>query len=179
MIRRFENQAPQIAETAFVDETAVIIGDVSIGDHSSIWPMTVIRADINKVTIGKRCSIQDGTVIHVNHVGPFNPEGDTVLVGDDVTVGHRALLHGCEIGDRCLIGMAAVVMDRVVIESDVFVAGGSLVTPNSVLKSGYLYMGAPARQVRELTEKEREKILYSAEYYAKLGQRHSSVSNFT
>lgn len=173
MIQTFENQVPSIAETAFVDKTALVIGDVTIGEGSSIWPMTVIRGDINTVKIGKCCSLQDSTVIHVNHVGPFNPEGDTVVIGDDVTVGHRVLLHGCHIGDRCLIGMGSIIMDRVVIESDVFVAGGSLVAPSSVLESGFLYMGSPARQARELTDKERKKILYSAEYYAKLGQRHA------
>ena len=172
MIRCFENQEPKIAETAFVDEMALVIGDVTIGERCSVWPMAVIRGDINKVVIGKRCSIQDGTVIHVNHVGPFNPEGDTTTLGDDITVGHRALLHGCHIGDRCLIGMAAVIMDRAIVESDVFIAGGSLVTPRTVLKSGYLYMGAPARQVRKLTKQEKEKMLYSAEYYVELGQRH-------
>lgn len=175
MIRAFENQAPQIAETVFIDETAVVIGDVRIDEGSSIWPMTVIRGDVNRVTIGKRCSIQDGTVIHVNHAGPFNKEGDPTVIGDDVTVGHQALLHACEIGDRCLIGMAAVIMDRAVVESDVLVAGGTLVTPGTVLKSGYLYMGSPARQVRALTKEEIDKIAYSAEYYAQLAQRHLST----
>ena len=172
MIRRFENQEPKIAKATFIDEAAVVIGDVTIAEGCSVWPMAVIRGDINKVIIGQRCSIQDGTIIHVNHASPFNPEGDTTVIGDDVTVGHRALLHGCHIGDRCLIGMAAVVMDRAVVESDVFVAGGSLVTPGMVLKSGYLYMGSPVRQIRQLTKKEKDHILYSAEYYAKLGQRH-------
>lgn len=174
MIRAFENQVPEIDSSVFVDKTAVIIGNVSIGAESSIWPHVVIRGDINKVTIGKRCSLQDGTVIHVNHAGPFNPEGDPVVIGDDVTVGHRALLHACEIGDGCLIGMGAIVMDRVVIEPGVFVAAGSLVTPRKVLKSGYLWAGSPARQVRELTSTEKEKLVYSAEYYAKLGQRHAA-----
>lgn len=176
MIRSFENQVPKIAEKVFIDETAIVIGNVTVEEGCSIWPMVVIRGDINAVTIGKRCSIQDATVIHVNHVGPFNPEGDETRIGNDVTVGHRALLHGCQIDDRCLIGMGAIVMDRAVIESDVLVAGGSVVTPGKVLKSGYLYMGSPARQIRELTKQEKEKILYSADYYAKLGQRHLSSS---
>lgn len=172
MIKSFENQTPSIADTAYIDASAVVIGNVTIGDRSSVWPMVVIRGDVNTIKIGARCNLQDGVVIHVNHVGPFNPEGDAFTMGDDVTVGHRALLHGCDIGDRCLIGMAACIMDRVVIEPDVFVAAGSLVIPGTVLKSGYLWMGSPAKQVRELTDKEKEKILYSAEYYAKLGARY-------
>lgn len=174
MIRTFEGKTPQIAKTAHIDETALVIGDVTIGERSSVWPMAVIRGDINTVKIGARCSLQDGVVIHVNHTGPFNPEGDTVTLGDDVTVGHRAILHGCEINDACLIGMGACIMDRVVMESYVFVAAGSLVVPGSILKSGYLWMGSPARQVRALTDKEKEKIHYSAEYYAKLGSRYSA-----
>lgn len=176
MIRKFENQAPKIAEKVFIDKSAVVLGDVHIDQGSSVWPMAVIRADVNKVTIGKRCSIQDGTVIHVNHIGPFNPKGDATSMGDDVTVGHRALLHGCQIGDRCLIGMAAVIMDRAIVESDVLVAGGSLVTPGMVLKKGYLYKGSPARIVRELTNKEKGNILYSAEYYVELAKRHINSS---
>ncbi len=172
MIKSFENQTPKIAKSAYIDEQAVVIGDVTIGDRTSVWPMAVIRGDINTITIGARCSLQDGVVIHVNHAGPFNPEGDTVTIGDDVTVGHRAVLHGCEIQGRSLIGISACIMDRVVIEPDVFVGACSLVTPGTILKSGYLWLGAPARQVRELTDEEKEKILYSAEYYAKLGARH-------
>ncbi len=174
MIRTFEKHEPQISETAYIDETAIVIGDVSIGESSSVWPTTVIRGDVNTIKIGKRSNLQDGTIVHVNHAGPFNVKGDVTTIGNDVTVGHRALIHACQIGDRCLIGMGAIIMDGAVVESDVLVAGGSLVVPGTVLKSGYLWMGSPAKQIRELTDKEKEKILYSATYYAELGARHSA-----
>lgn len=172
-IRSFEGKTPIISETAYIDPMAVVIGDVIIGQESSVWPMAVIRGDIHSIHIGDKTSIQDGTVIHVSHAGEFNPEGNAVLVGNQVTVGHQVTLHGCTISDLCLIGMGAIVMDGVLVESEVILGAGSLASPGQVLSSGYLWLGRPAKKIRPLTEKEKQHIRYSAAYYAKLGKRHA------
>ncbi len=172
MIRTFAGITPTIAASAYVDEAAVVIGNVSIGAGSTIWPMAVLRGDVNSIVIGERTSIQDGSVVHVNHDAPFNPGGDRAAVGNDVTVGHKVMLHGCTIEDRCLIGMASTIMDKAVIESEVVIGAGSLVAPGKVLKRGYLYVGAPARQVRKLTDEELSYLEYSAKHYADLGRKH-------
>ena len=161
-----------MAASSYIDEMAVVIGNVTIGEDSSIWPMTVLRGDVNTITIGDRTSIQDGSVLHVNHDADFNPGGDPVIVGSDVTVGHKVMLHGCTIRDRCLIGMCSTILDRVVIESNTMVAAGSLVSPGKTLEGGYLYMGAPARQVRKLTDAELAYMDYSAQHYAGLKERY-------
>ncbi len=172
MIKTYEGVAPVVAASAYVDEMAAVIGKVTIGEESSIWPMAVLRGDCNTIAIGDRTSIQDGSVIHVNHDAPFNPGGDRVVVGNDVTVGHKVMLHGCAIMDRCLIGMASTIMDKVVIESNVMVGAGSLVSPGKTLESGHLYVGAPAKRVRELTDEELGFLDHAAEYYAQLGARY-------
>ena len=172
MIREFETYSPQIAQTAFIDPTALVIGQVTLGEHSSVWPMTVVRGDINQITIGNYTNIQDGSVIHVTHQGRFNETGFATIVGDQVTVGHRVVLHGCHIGNLCLIGMNTCIMDGAVLEDQVILGAGSLVTPGKVLTAGYLWVGSPARKVRPLTQQERDFLRYSAEYYAKLKNRH-------
>lgn len=174
-IRQFGDLKPQIHASAFVDETALVIGDANLDEDCSIWPMAVIRADINAVYIGKRSNIQDGTVIHVTHAGKFNPEGFKTRVGNDVTVGHRCILHGCTIGDNSLIGMGVCLMDGVTVESHVIVGAGSLVTPGKVLSSGYLWLGAPARRIRPLNDQELEYLAYSAQYYTTLKNKHSLI----
>jgi carbonic anhydrase/acetyltransferase-like protein (isoleucine patch superfamily) len=174
MIRPFEGIHPTISASAFVDESAVVIGDVAIGDDSTVWPTAVIRGDVNSIRIGARTSIQDGSVIHATHDGPYTPGGVSTSVGDDVTVGHKVILHACTIHDRVLVGMGVIVMDKAVVESDVIIGAGSLVPPGKVLESGYLYVGSPVRQVRPLTEREREHLVYSAAYYVKLAGRHQS-----
>jgi carbonic anhydrase/acetyltransferase-like protein (isoleucine patch superfamily) len=171
-IRSFEEKTPLISESSYIDETAVIIGDVVIGESSSIWPMTVIRGDINSIRIGNKTSIQDGTVIHVSHAGDFNPTGNPVVIGDQVTIGHQVTLHGCTIYDLCLIGIGSIVMDEVLIESEVILAAGSLVPPGQILTGGHLWLGSPAKKIRPLTEREKQHLRYSAEYYVKLGNRH-------
>lgn len=171
-IRDFEHHTPVIDESVFVDPSAVVIGDVIIGHDSSVWPLAVIRADIHKIRIGCRCSIQDGTVIHVTHDGPFNPGGFPTLIGNDVTIGHKVMLHGCVIGDRVLVGMGAILMDGVTVESDVVIGGGSLVPPGKTLVGGYLYMGSPIKQIRKLTERELEYFCYTAGKYVELKNRH-------
>ncbi len=165
MIRSFKGKKPDIGSHCYIDDSAVIIGDVEIGDHCSIWPMTVIRGDTNRIRIGNRTNIQDGSVLHVTHAGDFSPEGAPLIIGEEVTVGHKALLHGCQIGNRCLIGMGSIIADNAIVEDMVIVGSGALVPPGKRLESGYLYVGSPARPARELTGKEREMIPYLADHY--------------
>lgn len=167
-IRPYQGISPQLPDSVFVDPTAVIIGDVILGADCSVWPLTVIRGDMHRIRIGERVSVQDGSVLHITHAGPFNPAGFPLTIGSDVTIGHQAMLHGCTLGDRILIGMKAMVMDGAVIESDVVLAAGSTVPPGKVLQSGWLYMGSPAKPVRELTEKELAYFTYTAANYVKL-----------
>ncbi|HEC16812.1 MAG TPA: gamma carbonic anhydrase family protein [Sedimenticola sp.] len=176
-VRTFEGMTPRIAEDAWVDEAAVVIGDVEIGAGSSIWPGAVVRGDIHRIRIGERTSIQDGSVLHVTHDSTFVPGGHPTIVGNDVTVGHNVVLHGCEIGDRCLIGMGSVVLDGAVVQSNVMLGAGSLVPGGKVLESGCLWMGSPVRRIRELTEKELAFFEYSAQNYQKLGRRHRLMNN--
>ncbi|MEE9304574.1 MAG: gamma carbonic anhydrase family protein [Thiotrichaceae bacterium] len=174
-IRSFEEHTPSIHPTAYVDESAVVIGNVSIGENSSVWPLTVIRGDIQCITIGKRTNIQDGSVLHVTHASAFSapsaPEGYPLSIGDDVTVGHKAVLHGCTVEDRCLIGMGAIILDGAVVETEVMVGAGSLVPPGKILESGYMWLGSPVKRVRKLSDKEREFFLYSTKHYSALANR--------
>ena len=172
-IRKFEEKQPNIDTTTFIDDSAVVLGDVEIGQNCSIWPLTVIRGDVNSIQIGDNTNIQDNSVLHVTHGGAHNPGGFSLKIGNNVTVGHRVILHGCQVGDSCLIGMGATVMDGAVIEANTLIGAGSLVTPNKHLESGYLWMGSPARKVRKLTIEELESIEYSAQHYVKLKNRHS------
>ena len=171
-IRDFQSKSPEIASSAYIDEAALVIGDVSIGADSSVWPMTVIRGDVHSIKIGERTNIQDASVCHVTHDGEYSPGGFPLTVGDDCTVGHRVLLHACTVGDLCLIGMAATIMDGAVVEDKVIVGAGSLVPTGKTLKSGYLYVGSPVKRVRELNEKEIAFLKYSAEHYSKLKDQH-------
>jgi carbonic anhydrase/acetyltransferase-like protein (isoleucine patch superfamily) len=173
-IRTFEASQPCISETAYVDLTALIIGDVEIAADSSIWPLCVVRGDVQCIRIGARTNIQDGTVIHVTHDSRFCPGGQPTLIGDDVTVGHKALLHACTIENTVLIGMNAVVMDGAVVQSYVMLGAHSVVSPGKVLESGYLYVGSPAQKKRSLRDKELEFITYSAQNYVRLKDRHVS-----
>jgi carbonic anhydrase/acetyltransferase-like protein (isoleucine patch superfamily) len=172
MIRAFEGISPVIGEDSYIDTSAVIIGDVVIGDNCSIWPLTVIRGDVNIIRIGHNTNIQDSSVLHASHAGDFNPEGAELHVGNQVTVGHKTILHGCRVGNQCLIGMGSIVMDNAVIEDQTMLGSGSLVPSGKNLHSGFLYLGNPARQIRELSDREKEYLIYSAEYYPKLKQRY-------
>ncbi len=171
-IRTYQGTTPQLGEKVFVDASAVVIGDVVLGDDSSVWPLTVIRGDMHRIRIGARTSVQDASVLHITHAGPFNPDGFPLLIGDDVTIGHKVMLHGCTVGNRILIGMGSTVMDGAVIEDEVILGAGSLVPPGRVLESGFLYVGSPAKQVRPLTEKERAFFTYSAANYVRLKDQH-------
>jgi len=172
MIRPYRGIAPRLGAGVYVDEQAALIGDVSLGDDSSMWPMAVARGDVNTITIGARTSIQDGAVLHVTHDGPYTAGGVALVIGDEVTIGHLAMLHACTVGNRVLIGMHSTVLDKAVIEDEVLLAAGSVVPPRKRLRSGYLYRGSPALQVRPLSDSERAWLKYSAEHYVRLKNHH-------
>ncbi|MEG0965721.1 MAG: gamma carbonic anhydrase family protein [Pseudomonas sp.] len=171
-IRSFQNHSPRLGEGAFVDRSAVVLGDVEIGADSSVWPLTVIRGDMHRIRIGARTSVQDGSVLHITHAGPFNPDGFPLLIGDEVTIGHKVMLHGCTLGNRILVGMGTTIMDGAVVEDEVIIGAGSLVPPGKRLESGFLYVGSPVKQARALSEKERAFFPYSASNYVKLKDQH-------
>jgi len=171
-VRRFEKHQPKLADGVFIDPSAVVIGDVEIGADSSVWPNTTVRGDMHRIRIGARSSIQDNSILHITHAGPYNPEGYPLTIGDEVTVAHSVTLHGCTIGNRVLIGMGSIVMDGAVIEDDVVLGANSLVPPGKRLASGWLYVGSPAKPVRELSEGDFKYFSYSANNYAKLKDRH-------
>ena len=175
-VRSFEGIQPDLHPTVYVDQQALVSGDVKIGADSSIWPMSVVRGDVNSIAIGARTNIQDGSVLHVTHDSEFAEGGMPLRIGDDVTVGHKAILHACTIEDRCLIGMGAIVLDGAVVRSGAIIGAGALVPPNKDLQGGYLYVGAPARQVRELTTKEKQFLKYSAAHYVQLKNRHQKTA---
>lgn len=153
-LRSYRGIFPSLGQNVYVDPQSSVIGDVRLGDDASIWPMVVARGDVNYIAIGARSNIQDGSILHVNRVSETNPEGYPLIIGDDVTIGHKAVLHGCVIHDRVLIGMGAVVLDGAIVESEVIVAAGSVVPPRKRLVSGYIYLGNPVKQGRKLTEDE-------------------------
>ena len=165
---------PTLGDRVMIDPTAVVMGDVWLGDDVSVWPHTSMRGDVQIIRIGARTNVQDGTVLHVTHDGPYNPGGFPLHIGKDVTIGHRALLHGCSVGDRVLVGMGAIIMDEVTVEDDVMIAAGALVTPRKRLRSKHLYAGTPAREVRALSKNEVCFLSYSAQGYVSLKQRYLS-----
>ncbi len=172
-LRTFENTTPSISDDVYIDDTALIIGEVEIGRDSSVWPFTIIRGDVNYIRIGECSNIQDHSVLHVSHVGdPFNPDGNALEIGDRITVGHRVTLHGCTIHNDCLIGMGSTIMDGAIVHSDTIIGAGSLVTPGKELEGGSLWLGSPARRVRALSKEEKESLRYSAQHYQRLKQRH-------
>jgi carbonic anhydrase/acetyltransferase-like protein (isoleucine patch superfamily) len=176
-LRPYLDHAPTLGARVFVDPTAVVIGQVDLGDDVSVWPMTVIRGDVNWIRIGPRTSVQDGSVLHVTHDGPYTPGGIPLVIGADVTIGHRAILHACTVGDRSLIGMGSTVLDGAVIEEEVFVGAGAIVSPGKRLERGGLYIGAPARRARDLTQEEIESLAYSAQHYVRIKDRYLGGPN--
>jgi carbonic anhydrase/acetyltransferase-like protein (isoleucine patch superfamily) len=169
-IQAFQSHMPVLAEEVYVHATATIIGHVSIGAHSSIWPGTVIRGDVNFIRIGVETNIQELSTLHVNHCSDEDPRGAPLIIGDRVTIGHMVILHGCTIEDESLIGMGSIVMDKAIVQRNVLLAAGSLVPEGKVLESGYLYMGRPAKQVRALTSDEITQLKQSAAMYVQLKQ---------
>jgi len=167
-IRHYKNHLPEIAASAYVDEAATVIGQVKLADDVSIWPGVVIRGDVNHIHIGARSNIQDNSVVHVSRDSVYLPGGAPTIIGEDVTVGHMAMLHGCSIGNRCLIGMSTTVLDRAVIEDDVFLAAGSLVPPGKTLEAGHVYRGNPAQKIRPLNQHDKQMMEYAAANYVRL-----------
>jgi carbonic anhydrase/acetyltransferase-like protein (isoleucine patch superfamily) len=172
-IRPFQQIFPTLGARVYVDAAACVIGDVVLGDDVSIWPGTVVRGDVNYIRIGDRSNVQDGSVIHVTHDGPYGrPGGFATLIGADVTIGHRAVVHACVIEDACLIGMGSVILDGAVIRKHGFVGAGAVVSPGKTVASGELWLGNPARCVRKLSEKEIEQLYYSAQHYVRLKDKY-------
>jgi len=171
-VRPFLDKFPQIAEDAWIDAFAVVIGDVKVGARSSVWPMCVIRGDVNRIEIGAQTNIQDGTIAHVSHDSRFNPGGAPLIIHDRVTVGHQAVLHACEVQDLCLVGIGTKILDRAVLEPRTMVGAGSLVPPGKVLEGGYLWIGTPVRRVRPLKDSEVEHLDYLAQHYTRLMDEH-------
>ncbi|KGO98197.1 gamma carbonic anhydrase family protein, partial [Novilysobacter defluvii] len=168
-IRSFQGHEPVLGERVYVDPAATVIGRVELGDDVSIWPGCVVRGDVNYIRIGDRTNVQDGTVIHVSHDGPYTqPGGFPTEIGTDVTIGHGAIVHACRIGNYCLIGMGARILDGAVIEDHAFVGAGALVAPGKVVRSGELWLGNPARMARKLSDAELEQLRYSAGHYVRL-----------
>ncbi|MGH1472011.1 MAG: gamma carbonic anhydrase family protein [Cellvibrionaceae bacterium] len=167
-VRTYQGITPTIGTDVYIDEASSVIGDVTIGKDSSIWPGAVLRGDVNHISVGKRTSVQDGAVLHVTHKSETLPDGWPLIIGDDVTIGHNASLHGCRIGDRILVGIGAIVLDNVTVEDEVIIGAGTLVPPGKTLESGFLYVGSPCKQVRALTDNERERLSYSAQHYVKV-----------
>ena len=160
MIKMYQGIEPKIDETAFIAETVDVIGKVTIGKNSNIWYNSVLRADNNTITIGENTSIQDGSVVHVADEFP-------TIIGNNVTVGHKALIHGCTIGDNTLIGMGSIVLDGVEIGEYTLIGAGSLVPPGKKIPSGVLALGSPVRVIRELSEEEKKNLVQSALNYVK------------
>ncbi|MCV2512936.1 gamma carbonic anhydrase family protein [Leclercia pneumoniae] len=167
VLRSYKDLFPKTGERVMIDSSSVVIGDVRLGDDVSIWPLVAIRGDVNYVSIGARSNIQDGSVLHVTHKSSYNPEGNPLVIGENVTVGHKVMLHGCTIGNRVLVGMGSILLDGVIVEDDVMIGAGSLVPQNKRLESGYLYLGSPIKQIRPLKETEIEGLKYSANNYVK------------
>ena len=152
-IRPFLDHTPQIHESCLIDETSVIIGEVSLAEDVSVWPYAVLRGDVNSISIGARSNVQDGSVLHVSHKNAEKPEGSPLIIGEDVTVGHKVMLHGCRIGDRVLIGMGTIILDDTVIEDDVMIGAGSLVPPRKRLESGWDLCKIPFLPTAEIQTK--------------------------
>ena len=171
-IRPYLDTQPNIADSAYIDPAAVVIGDVVLGEHTSVWPCAVIRGDVNHIRIGNRSNVQDLSMLHVSHKSADKPYGSPLLIGEDVTIGHRVVLHGCIIGNRLLVGMGSTILDDAVIEDDVMIGAGSLVPPRKRLESGYLYVGSPVKQVRPLNDDERKFLVYSAKHYIHIAEQY-------
>lgn len=158
-----------------IHPSSVIIGDVSLADDVSVWPTAVIRGDVESIQIDTGTNVQDGAVLHVSHAGDYSPTGHKLHIGKGVTIGHRAVVHGCTIGHYCLIGIGAIIMDGAVLEDYVMLGAGALVSPGKVLQSGYLYVGAPAKPIRALNDSEKAFLEYSYQHYIRLKDDYLSA----
>lgn len=170
MIKNFLSYSPQIAEDVFVAENATVIGRVFIGKDSSIWYNAILRGDVDEIRIGERTNIQDAAILHCStHRSP-------TVIGNDVTIGHQAMIHGCTIGDEVLIGMGAIILDEVVIPKHTVVAAGALITERSVLESGFLYAGVPAKKIKALSPEQISMLKLSALHYVENAKAHQQTS---
>lgn len=176
-IRPFLDTKPEIDQSCYIDPMAVIIGDVVLAENVSVWPFAVIRGDVNSIRIGKNSNVQDHAMLHVSHKKADKPNGSPLIIGEDVTIGHHVTLHGCTIGNRVLIGINSIILDDVIIPDDVMIGAGTLVPPNKILESGYLYVGSPAKKARPLTEKELAFLPYSAQNYVKVSSYYAEQSS--
>ncbi|MGF1867718.1 gamma carbonic anhydrase family protein [Enterovibrio norvegicus] len=165
VLRSYKGIFPNVGERVYLDPTSVMVGDITLGNDVSIWPLVAARGDVNHIIIGDRSNVQDGSVLHVTHKNTDNPDGYPLIIGKDVTIGHKVMLHGCAVGDRVLVGMGAIVLDGAIIEDDVMIGAGSLVPPGKRLESGFLYVGSPVKQARPLKEAERAFLQKSSDNY--------------
>jgi len=171
-VTRYLDNSPVTGKRIFLHPSCQVIGDVTLGDDSSVWCNTVLRGDVNRIVIGRGTNVQDLTMGHVSHKTTEKPNGSPLIVGEYVTVGHAVILHGCTIGNECLIGMGSIIMDDVVIPDRVMIGAGSLISPGKVLQSGMLYVGQPAKALRVLSDAEIAYLKYSAEHYIDLKDNH-------
>lgn len=176
-MKSFRGKTPQLGDRVWVDDSAVLIGDVTIGEDSSVWPLVAIRGDMHRIRIGARTSIQDNSCLHITHASAYKPEGHPLTIGDDVTVGHMTMLHGCTIGSRVLVGMGTTILDGAVVEDEVIIGAGSLVPPGKRLETGFMYMGSPVKQIRPLNDKEIEYFQYAGLNYVKLKDEYLAEAN--
>jgi carbonic anhydrase/acetyltransferase-like protein (isoleucine patch superfamily) len=171
-LRPYLDKSPILGDRVYVDPAATVIGEVELADDVSIWPGTVVRGDVNFIRIGARTNIQDGSIVHVTHDGPYTAGGIPTIIGADVTIGHGAVIHACTLEDTCLIGMKAVVLDGAVVKRHGFVGAGAVVAPGKVVGEAELWLGSPARMIRKLSAREIESLHYSAQHYVRLKDRY-------
>ena len=175
-IRSYQGITPRLGANVYIDPAAHVIGDVEIGADASLWPCAVARGDVHAIRIGARTNVQDGAVLHVTHDGEYTSGGFPLLIGDDVTIGHGAIVHACTVMGACLIGMHATVLDGVVVHRHSMIGAGAVVTPGKIVGEGELWVGNPARCVRTLSAEEIERLYYSARHYVTLKNRYLAGS---
>ena len=176
-LRPYRDILPTVGERVYVDPAATVIGDVVLGDDASLWPGVVVRGDVNFIRVGRRTNIQDGTVVHVSHDGPHAKLGGFAsVIGDDVTIGHKAIIHACRIEDAVLIGMGAILLDGAVVKKHGFVGAGAVVPPGKVVGERELWLGNPAKKVRVLSDAEVEGLYYSAQHYVRLKDHYLGLA---
>ena len=171
----FGGKAPRVDPTAFIAPGAVLIGDVEVGPEASIWYNCVLRGDVNRIRLGARSNIQDGSVLHVDSPRPGNQSGLPTIIGEDVLIGHLAMVHGCVLHDRAFVGLGSIVMDGCEIESDAMLAAGAMLTPGKRILSGQLWAGRPAKYVRDLTPQELAGQQAGVAHYVALAKAHSAA----
>ena len=161
-----------MGQQVYIDPAATVIGDVHLADDVSVWPGAVIRGDMHSIRVGARSNIQDNAVLHITHASDYNPGGYPLQIGDDVVVGHGAILHGCTLGNRILVGNGAIINDGAVIEDEVIIGAGCMVPPGKTLDTGFVYVGNPCKPLRELTDNEKSFFSYSPANYVKLKNQY-------